>query len=137
MKYLLKKKAETDIISGTVWKNMGIIEEKSNDVLKSEDQKNWTYGPYTWTSGKRKEKGDKNMYKIIARDGNAKRAEFQTVHGTIQTPVFMNVGTAAAIKGAVATTDLKEIGTQVELSNTYHLHVRPGDKIVKQMGGLH
>ena len=73
------------------------------------------------------------MYKIIARDGNAKRAEFQTVHGTIQTPVFMNVGTAAAIKGAVATTDLKEIGTQVELSNTYHLHVRPGDKIVKQM----
>ena len=77
------------------------------------------------------------MYKIIARDGNAKRAEFQTVHGTIQTPVFMNVGTAAAIKGAVATTDLKEIGTQVELSNTYHLHVRPGDKIVKQMGGLH
>ena len=77
------------------------------------------------------------MYKIIARDGNAKRAEFQTVHGTIQTPVFMNVGTAAAIKGAVATTDLKEIGTQVELSNTYHLHVRPGDKVVKQMGGLH
>ena len=77
------------------------------------------------------------MYKIIARDGNAKRAEFQTVHGTIQTPVFMNVGTAAAIKGAVATTDLKEIGTQVELSNTYHLHVRPGDKIVKQLGGLH
>ena len=77
------------------------------------------------------------MYKIIARDGNAKRAEFQTVHGTIQTPVFMNVGTAAGIKGAVATTDLKEIGTQVELSNTYHLHVRPGDKIVKQMGGLH
>ena len=77
------------------------------------------------------------MYKIIARDGNAKRAEFQTVHGTIQTPVFMNVGTAAAIKGAVAPTDLKEIGTQVELSNTYHLHVRPGDKIVKQMGGLH
>ena len=77
------------------------------------------------------------MYKIIARDGNAKRAEFQTVHGTIQTPVFMNVGTAAAIKGAVATTDLKDICTQVELSNTYHLHVRPGDKIVKQMGGLH
>ena len=76
-------------------------------------------------------------YKIIAKDGRAKRAEVNTVHGTIQTPVFMNVGTAAAIKGAVATTDLKEIGTQVELSNTYHLHVRPGDKIVKQMGGLH
>ena len=76
------------------------------------------------------------MYKIIARDGKAKRAEFHTVHGTIQTPVFMNVGTAAAIKGAVATTDLYDIGTQVELSNTYHLHVRPGDTIVKQMGGL-
>ena len=77
------------------------------------------------------------MYRIITRDGLAKRAEFTTVHGTVQTPLFMNVGTAAAIKGAVATTDLKEIGTQVELSNTYHLHVRPGDHIVKQMGGLH
>lgn len=77
------------------------------------------------------------MYRIIKRDGLAKRAEFQTVHGTVQTPLFMNVGTAAAIKGAVATTDLKQIGTQVELSNTYHLHVRPGDHIVKQMGGLH
>ena len=77
------------------------------------------------------------MYKVIKKDGNAKRATMETVHGTIQTPVFMNVGTAAAIKGAVATTDLQEIGTQVELSNTYHLHVRPGDQIVKQMGGLH
>ncbi len=77
------------------------------------------------------------MYKVIKKDGRAKRATMETVHGTIQTPVFMNVGTAAAIKGAVATTDLQEIGTQVELSNTYHLHVRPGDKIVKQMGGLH
>ncbi|MDO4323355.1 MAG: tRNA guanosine(34) transglycosylase Tgt [Lachnospiraceae bacterium] len=77
------------------------------------------------------------MYRIIKRDGLAKRAEFQTVHGTVQTPLFMNVGTAAAIKGAVATTDLKQIGTQVELSNTYHLHVRPGDHIVKKMGGLH
>ena len=77
------------------------------------------------------------MYRIIARDGNAKRAELQTVHGTIQTPVFMNVGTAAAIKGAVATTDLYEIGTQVELSNTYHLHVRPGDQLIKEFGGLH
>lgn len=77
------------------------------------------------------------MYKIINRDGRAKSAEFQTVHGTIQTPVFMNVGTAAAIKGAVSTQDLQEIHTQVELSNTYHLHVRPGDHIVKQMGGLH
>ncbi len=77
------------------------------------------------------------MYRIIERDNRAKRAEFVTVHGTIQTPVFMNVGTAAAIKGAVSTMDLKEIGTQVELSNTYHLHVRPGDKVVKQLGGLH
>ncbi len=77
------------------------------------------------------------MYQIIKKDGNAKRAVMQTVHGTIQTPVFMNVGTAAAIKGAVATTDLREIGTQVELSNTYHLHVRPGDLIVKELGGLH
>lgn len=77
------------------------------------------------------------MYKIIKKCGRAKRAEFQTVHGTIQTPVFMNVGTAAAIKGAVSTEDLEGIGTQVELSNTYHLHVRPGDQVVKQMGGLH
>ena len=77
------------------------------------------------------------MYKILKKDGMAKRAEFQTVHGTVQTPVFMNVGTAAAIKGAVATTDLQEIGTQIELSNTYHLHVRPGDEVVKKMGGLH
>lgn len=77
------------------------------------------------------------MYQIIKKDGNAKRAVMETVHGTIQTPVFMNVGTAAAIKGAVATTDLHEIGTQVELSNTYHLHVRPGDRIVKELGGLH
>ena len=77
------------------------------------------------------------MYKILNVDGKAKRAEFITVHGTIQTPVFMNVGTVAAIKGAVSTEDLEGIGTQVELSNTYHLHVRPGDHIVKQMGGLH
>ena len=77
------------------------------------------------------------MYKLIKKDGAAKRGEFHTVHGVIQTPVFMNVGTAAAIKGAVSTEDLQQIKTQVELSNTYHLHVRPGDKIVKQMGGLH
>ncbi len=77
------------------------------------------------------------MYKLIKRDGAAKRGEFHTVHGVIQTPVFMNVGTAAAIKGAVSTEDLQQIKTQVELSNTYHLHVRPGDKIVKKMGGLH
>ena len=74
-------------------------------------------------------------YKLITTEGRAKRGEFKTVHGTIQTPVFMNVGTIAAIKGAVSTVDLHEIGTQVELSNTYHLHVRPGDKVVKQLGG--
>ena len=77
------------------------------------------------------------MYRLITRDQNAKRGEFHTVHGVIQTPVFMNVGTAAAIKGGVSTADLETIHTQVELSNTYHLHVRPGDKVVKQMGGLH
>ena len=77
------------------------------------------------------------MLKVLAKDGNAKRGEFTTVHGKIQTPVFMNVGTAAAIKGAVAAEDLKTIKTQVELSNTYHLHVRPGDKVVKKLGGLH
>jgi queuine tRNA-ribosyltransferase len=77
------------------------------------------------------------MYRLIEQDGRAKSGEFTTVHGTIQTPVFMNVGTAAAIKGAVSTMDLQEIKTQVELSNTYHLHVRPGDKVVKQLGGLH
>ena len=77
------------------------------------------------------------MYQLLKTEGRAKRGQLTTVHGTIQTPVFMNVGTAAAIKGAVSTMDLQEIGTQVELSNTYHLHLRPGDKIVKQMGGLH
>ena len=77
------------------------------------------------------------MYRLLKTDGRAKRGELQTVHGTIQTPVFMNVGTVAAIKGAVATTDLQEIGTQIELSNTYHLHVRPGDKLIKELGGLH
>ena len=77
------------------------------------------------------------MFKVLAKDGNAKRGEFTTVHGTIQTPVFMNVGTAAAIKGAVAVEDLYQIKTQVELSNTYHLHVRPGDLVVKKMGGIH
>ena len=77
------------------------------------------------------------MFKVLAKHGNAKRGEFTTVHGTIQTPVFMNVGTAAAIKGAVAAEDLYQIKTQVELSNTYHLHVRPGDLVVKKMGGIH
>ena len=76
-------------------------------------------------------------YEILTTEGRAKRAQVTTVHGVIQTPVFMNVGTVAAIKGAVSTADLREIGTQVELSNTYHLHVRTGDKLIKKMGGLH
>lgn len=76
-------------------------------------------------------------YQIINQDGNAKSAHMETVHGVIETPVFMNVGTAAAIKGAVSTMDLQEIGTQVQLSNTYHLHVRPGDEIIYKLGGLH
>lgn len=77
------------------------------------------------------------MYRIIRQEGRAKRGELQTVHGIVQTPVFMNVGTAAAIKGAVSTQDLEEIGTQMELSNTYHLHLRPGDQLIKKLGGLH
>lgn len=76
------------------------------------------------------------MYRLLKQEGRAKRAEVTTVHGTIQTPVFMNVGTVAAIKGAVSTADLEEIGTQVELSNTYHLHVRTGDEVIKKLGGL-
>ena len=77
------------------------------------------------------------MFKILHKNGKARRGEFTTVHGVIQTPVFQNVGTLAAIKGAVDTSDLKEVGCQVELSNTYHLHLRPGDKVIKQLGGLH
>ena len=77
------------------------------------------------------------MYKLIKREGMAKRGEFHSVHGGSQPPVFMNVGTVAAIKGAVSTEDLEAIGCQVELSNTYHLHVRPGDKLIKEFGGLH
>ena len=76
-------------------------------------------------------------YQVITKDGRAKRAVMETVHGTIQTPVFMNVGTVGAIKGAVSTDDLRQIGTQVELSNTYHLHVRTGDKLIREFGGLH
>ncbi len=93
-----------------------------------------------WKNSKKYRKRQNNMskhYRLINKDGHAKRGEFITVHGVIQTPVFMNVGTAAAIKGAVSTTDLQQIKTQVELSNTYHLHVRPGDDVVKKMGGLH
>lgn len=76
-------------------------------------------------------------YTIIKQEGAAKRACLETVHGTVQTPVFMNVGTVGAIKGAVSTADLEEIGTQIELSNTYHLHVRTGDQLIRQFGGLH
>ncbi len=77
------------------------------------------------------------MYTLLTQDGKAKRGRFETVHGTIETPVFMNVGTVGVIKGAVSTDDLKSIDTQVELSNTYHLHVRTGDKLIKEYGGLH
>ena len=77
------------------------------------------------------------MYRIINRDGSAKRADFETVHGTIRTPVFMNVATVAAIKGGASTEDLEQIGTEVVLSNTYHLHLRPGDDLIYRMGGLH
>lgn len=77
------------------------------------------------------------MFRILKKEGNARRGEFTTVHGIINTPVFMNVGTVAAIKGAVSTEDLEQIRTQVELSNTYHLHVRPGEQIIRQLGGLH
>ncbi len=78
-----------------------------------------------------------SIYHILKQEGRAKRGELHTVHGVIQTPVFMNVGTVAAIKGAVSSADLEQIGTQVELSNTYHLHVRPGDEVIKKLGGLH
>ena len=77
------------------------------------------------------------MYKLIKKQGNARRGEFETVHGTVQTPAFMNVATCGAIKGALSAVDLEEIGCQVMLSNTYHLHVRPGDSLVREMGGLH
>ena len=77
------------------------------------------------------------MYKLIKQEGHARRGEFQTPHGVVQTPVFMNVGTQGAIKGALSAADLSEIGCQIELSNTYHLHVRPGDELIKSLGGLH
>ena len=77
------------------------------------------------------------MYKLLKTSGRAKRGEFHTPHGVIQTPVFMNVGTLAAIKGALSTEDLEKLKCQVELSNTYHLHLRPGDEVVKKLGGLH
>ena len=77
------------------------------------------------------------MFKLLSQDGRARRGEYTTAHGTVQTPVFMNVGTAAAIKGGLSATDLENIGCQVELSNTYHLHLRPGHEIVRSLGGLH
>ena len=77
------------------------------------------------------------MYTLLKQEGKARRGTFQTVHGLIQTPVFMNVGTCAAIKGGVSTQDLREVRCQVELSNTYHLHLRPGDRVVKNLGGIH
>lgn len=77
------------------------------------------------------------MYRLLKEEGHARRGEFETPHGTVQTPVFMNVGTLGAIKGALSAADLKNIGCQVELSNTYHLHIRPGDELIKEMGGLH
>ena len=77
------------------------------------------------------------MFKVLKQEGNARRGRMETVHGTIETPVFMNVGTSAAIKGGVSTDDLREIGCQVELSNTYHLHIRPGDDLIYRLGGLH
>ena len=78
------------------------------------------------------------MFKVLKTEGRARRGEFSCAHGgVVQTPVFMNVGTQAAIKGGVSAHDLKEVGCQIELSNTYHLHLRPGDHIVRQMGGLH
>lgn len=77
------------------------------------------------------------MYELIKTEGRAKRGRFHTPHGVVETPVFMNVGTVAAIKGAVSTEDLEQLGTQIELSNTYHLHVRPGDEVIKKLGGLH
>ena len=77
------------------------------------------------------------MFTLLKQEGRARRGTFETVHGTIQTPVFMNVGTAATIKGGISTQDLYEVGCQVELSNTYHLHVRPGDDVIRDMGGIH
>ena len=77
------------------------------------------------------------MFRLIRKEGSARRGEFVTVHGTVQTPVFMNVGTSATVKGGISALDLKTVGCQVELSNTYHLHLRPGDELIKKLGGLH
>ena len=79
----------------------------------------------------------KPKFELLKTEGNARRGRFHTVHGVIETPVFMNVGTSAAIKGGISTQDLYEVGCQVELSNTYHLHVRPGDEVIRDLGGIH
>ncbi|MDD7413001.1 MAG: tRNA-guanine transglycosylase, partial [bacterium] len=77
------------------------------------------------------------MFELLRREGRARRGRMTTVHGVIETPVFMNVGTSGAIRGGASSADLEEIGCQVELSNTYHLHVRPGDELIRDLGGLH
>ena len=77
------------------------------------------------------------MFQVIKKEKKARRGEWKTVHGTVQTPAFMNVGTSAAIKGGVSADDLEVLKCQIELSNTYHLHVRPGDDVIREMGGLH
>ncbi|MBO5754927.1 MAG: tRNA-guanine transglycosylase, partial [Clostridia bacterium] len=77
------------------------------------------------------------MFELLKTEGKARRGRFHTVHGVIETPVFMNVGTSAAVKGGISTMDLKDVNCQVELSNTYHLHIRPGDDLIRRMGGLH
>ena len=77
------------------------------------------------------------MFELLKTEGKARRGRFHTVHGVIETPVFMNVGTSAAVKGGISTMDLKDVNCQVELSNTYHLHIRPGDELIRRMGGLH
>ncbi len=77
------------------------------------------------------------MYQLLKQEGRARRGEFTTVHGTVQTPAFMNVATSAAIKGGISSLDLRELRCQVELCNTYHLHIRPGDRVIRELGGLH
>ena len=118
---------------------MNSVTKKNSDYFWSDSIKREITFSYGMSNIEKRQEEEENkfMYTVLKQEGRAKRARLETVHGTIETPVFMNVGTAAAIKGAVATTDLHEIKTQVELSNTYHLHVRPGDHIVKQLGGLH
>ena len=128
--------------SGIVKKKICLYTKNSMPCLnqrgRKQEKQDYCFIKRQKSSGQQAAEGMKSvMYKILKMEGRAKRAHMETVHGNIETPVFMNVGTAAAIKGAVSTEDLQQIGTQVELSNTYHLHVRPGDEVVKKMGGLH